>query len=361
MPQKYAHIPAQIGYQIFSDETNRNVFLEQAKRIVAEAQAMSHGETSNFPNLSKQELLDLFEKSYVLISKLFKCYRFTELHYFAKLEQIILDCINKNATNQHAQRQILVDLLDTEKKFEHFITSDEISTIRDSIKIIGKEKLVMRSAIVKLGSGFVYEIIKEIAKRLQIEPRILECSTFNEIAEMVRDKSKRSRGLTLARRRGEKFVAITTKDGCTFLSHKESDQILNRFHNSRVGGQQVKGDVASPGTHTANAVLLNVGIGNENTNILNDKIKQMKNGQVVVAATTGPEMMAGLIKAGAIVANEGGIISHAAVISRELKIPCLVNTRCATDIIQDGDLVRVDAYKGIATVINKQQTGASGP
>ena len=51
--------------------------------------------------------------------------------------------------------------------------------------------------------------------------------------------------------------------------------------------------------------------------------------------------------AGAIVTNTGGLICHAAITSRELKLPCIVGTGNATLIFRDGDLVEVNATKGI--------------
>jgi pyruvate,water dikinase len=52
-------------------------------------------------------------------------------------------------------------------------------------------------------------------------------------------------------------------------------------------------------------------------------------------------------KAVAIVTDEGGVLCHAAIISRELNIPCVVGTKIATQSLSDGDLVEVDAYKGV--------------
>jgi len=53
----------------------------------------------------------------------------------------------------------------------------------------------------------------------------------------------------------------------------------------------------------------------------------------------------------AIVTNEGGILCHAAIIAREFKKPCIVGTKIATQVLHDGDLVEVDANKGIVKII----------
>jgi pyruvate,water dikinase len=50
-----------------------------------------------------------------------------------------------------------------------------------------------------------------------------------------------------------------------------------------------------------------------------------------------------MVRAGAIVTDEGGILSHAAIVSRELGIPCVIGTRIATTVLEDGVVVEVDA------------------
>jgi pyruvate,water dikinase len=56
-------------------------------------------------------------------------------------------------------------------------------------------------------------------------------------------------------------------------------------------------------------------------------------------------------RASAIITDEGGMLCHAAIISREFGIPCVVGTHKATKILKDGDMVEVDATKGIVTKI----------
>ena len=61
---------------------------------------------------------------------------------------------------------------------------------------------------------------------------------------------------------------------------------------------------------------------------------------------TRPDYIAGMKKAAAIVTNEGGITCHAAIVSRELGIPCIIGTKIATQVFKDGDLVEVNANHG---------------
>jgi len=52
-------------------------------------------------------------------------------------------------------------------------------------------------------------------------------------------------------------------------------------------------------------------------------------------------------KATAIITDEGGLMCHAAIVSREIKVPCIIGTRNATQVLRDGDLVEIDADNGV--------------
>lgn len=74
-----------------------------------------------------------------------------------------------------------------------------------------------------------------------------------------------------------------------------------------------------------------------------DKILQ---GDILVTTMTTPDMVPAMRRAKAIVTDEGGITSHAAIVSRELGIPAIVGTNLATKILKDNDTITVDAHKG---------------
>ena len=76
-------------------------------------------------------------------------------------------------------------------------------------------------------------------------------------------------------------------------------------------------------------------------------IKKFKTGEILVANTTHPNYLPAMQKAAAFVTNEGGIVSHASIVARELKKPCIVGTKVATQVLKDGDVVEVDAERGV--------------
>ena len=65
-------------------------------------------------------------------------------------------------------------------------------------------------------------------------------------------------------------------------------------------------------------------------------------------------------KAGAFVTNEGGITSHAAIVSREMNKPCIIGTQNATQVIKDGDMVEVDAERGIVKILERSPEYSRG-
>lgn len=81
---------------------------------------------------------------------------------------------------------------------------------------------------------------------------------------------------------------------------------------------------------------------------------EVETGEILVTPTTDPSWASILFLAGALVVDIGGMISHAAVVARELGIPCVVNTRIATRALRTGDRVRVDGSKGTVDLLERR-------
>jgi pyruvate,water dikinase len=94
--------------------------------------------------------------------------------------------------------------------------------------------------------------------------------------------------------------------------------------------------------------------------------KTLQKGDVLVTDMTNPDFVPFMKMASAIVTNKGGITSHAAIVSRELAIPCVVGTETATEVMKTGKEYTVDSRNGIiyegilreATEATKQGTVA---
>ena len=79
-----------------------------------------------------------------------------------------------------------------------------------------------------------------------------------------------------------------------------------------------------------------------------------KSGDILVTGMTRPEFLPLMKKAAAFVTDAGGILSHAAIVAREMKKPCIIGTKIATKVLKDGDVVEVDADKGVVKIIKRK-------
>ena len=92
--------------------------------------------------------------------------------------------------------------------------------------------------------------------------------------------------------------------------------------------------------------------------------KVMKKGDILVAEMTNPDYVPFMKIAGAIVTDKGGVTCHAAIVSRELGIPCVVGTGNATEVMQTGKEYTVDArsgvvYEGVLPTLSEQLASAA--
>ena len=108
------------------------------------------------------------------------------------------------------------------------------------------------------------------------------------------------------------------------------------------GVKEWRGTPASPGKGRGRVSVVNV---------LADAPK-MRQGDVLVSVATTPDLVPAMKKAVAIVTSEGGVTCHAAIVSRELGVPCVVGVRNIHKMLRDGDEVEVDASNGVVKLIS---------
>ncbi len=77
--------------------------------------------------------------------------------------------------------------------------------------------------------------------------------------------------------------------------------------------------------------------------------EQLRAGEVLVAPMTNPDWVPTIRRAAAVVTDGGGMTCHAAIVTRELGVPCVVGTRTGTATLRDGELVTVDGARGVIT------------
>ncbi|MBU1976042.1 MAG: hypothetical protein KKG59_06585 [Nanoarchaeota archaeon] len=145
---------------------------------------------------------------------------------------------------------------------------------------------------------------------------------------------------------------LSNRKQIIFQSHNLNDEVIMAENNDSLirelehipeGTDELKGQVAYNGLIRGKARI-----------VLDPYVKNItfEKGEILVTINSNPFLMPVIKKCAAIVTDEGGITCHAAIISRELKKPCVIGTKIATQVLQDGDLIEVDANKGIVRKIN---------
>ncbi len=115
--------------------------------------------------------------------------------------------------------------------------------------------------------------------------------------------------------------------------------------DNKIISEEIKGSIAFLGTAKGLVRIVNS---------VQD-LSKVKEGDVLVTNMTTPNYLIAMKRAVAFVTDEGGITCHAAIVAREMKKPCIIGTKNATKVLKDGDLVEVDATKGIVKIIKESK------
>lgn len=130
-----------------------------------------------------------------------------------------------------------------------------------------------------------------------------------------------------------------------FKTKKEYDSVLKKVQEKKTKNLEIKGMVACKGKVEGIVRII------KTQKDLND----FRPGEILVATQTQPKYVVVMTKAKAIVTDVGGVTSHAAIISREFEIPCVVGTRNATKVLKNGNRVLVDAENGVVTKLTHEK------
>lgn len=198
------------------------------------------------------------------------------------------------------------------------------------------------------GSDFLYlPLYKEISRRTNIILKDLySIYRIDEVLKAV-DLKKDIVATEEKKRRNEYYILWLKKGKLLFYSGQTALRKIDEQVEKASTLKELKGQTASKGHVTGEARIIIPG----SITLLNLALKSFKSGEVLITTMTQPNMVPIMAKAKAIVTDEGGLTSHAAIIARELKLPCVVGTKFATKIIKDGDLIEVDASKGIVKIV----------
>lgn len=228
-------------------------------------------------------------------------------------------------------------------EFKSHIKDEEINLLVDAIVEYTYLRTERVDLLKKLQTPArrMYELIAEILKeetgmnwtRIEvvnlINDEIVSYLSGNSILNF--EEIQNRKGFLFYKNLNEEFI-ITDPDIITNVTKALSNEVI----------KEIKGSIAFKGIVQGRVSLI----------YSKEDLGKVEEGSILVARTTMPDYIHAMEKALAFVTEEGGITSHAAIIARELKKPCIVGTGKCMSVLQDGDLVEVDANTGIVRKIS---------
>lgn len=182
-----------------------------------------------------------------------------------------------------------------------------------------------------------------LSRRWRLPIRLLPYLTAGEMLLHLRRGTRPSMGTLRAR--FERYVLYATAKNVDLLTGRRAQRIITALARQE--------DAAPTHVVRGSAAFLGKVCGRVRIVYSENDAEKLRRGEVIVTPMTQVSFVPFLQRAVGIVTNEGGITCHAAIIARELKKPCIIGTKIATKVLKDGDLVEVDAEKGIVWILKR--------
>ncbi|MBS4537915.1 phosphoenolpyruvate synthase [Clostridium sp. D2Q-11] len=219
------------------------------------------------------------------------------------------------------------------------VTPDEYIIDKNSLGIVEKNIANKKTMVIKKKDTVGTEEVK-VAHVLGEDKVTGECLSEEEVIKLARSGSlieamyRSNQDIEWAFDKDTKKLYILQSRPITTLKEEEEKVKVEKNTTLKV---LAKGLAAAPGIGYGKVIKINS----------IDEISRVKEGDILVTVMTNPDMVPAMRKAKAVVTDEGGRTCHAAIVSRELGVPCIVGANDATDHLEDGMLVTVDATRGV--------------
>jgi len=368
-----------IGLKLCRNRAKIKQVISNAKKIAPRARrGFEYFKKANLRKKSDKELFLLLEKYISDFISVVKLYFSTEPHFFYSIEKILRDYLSKKIRNKKKLNQYFATLvlpsistlfnqgksdwlnviirtsrnrlkLSRERDLmeNELDLPSEIKNIAASVRDLGLMRLNL-DPYLRFGLEISTKLLIEIAKRKQYSPDQVGAMSYREIKDVLLYNKRPL--LEKLNQKKEKFAILHKRKRIKVFIGKEADRYFKLVKPSVPVEKlrEFKGKIANPGYVKGKARVLRNIEGD-----LSAQVKKMKKGEILVTEMTRPQIILAVRKAIAIVTDEGGINSHASIISRELDKPCVIDTKHATLIIKTGDLVEIDANKGVVKILKK--------
>jgi len=202
-----------------------------------------------------------------------------------------------------------------------------------------------RKEIQMRANQIIYRVLREIPKRFPIAYNDLVWYMNDEVENLLANGRLPSAQTLKKRQSGTLWLIQSGKIKEYF--GKDAEKKLDELVLSKLVAQKTKDFKGLPASRgkIKGRVFVAKNAGEANV--------KMKKGQILVTSMTTIDYLPAMRRAGGIITDDGGATCHAAIVSRELGVPCVVGTKVATQVLKTGDVVEVDGGAGVVKVIQK--------
>ncbi len=258
--------------------------------------------------------------------------------FYAEVNRIIIEANNNRRSISALLAEKEQELREIRKSRQNLVRKLRVSPFLNNLLeitwLFTKWKDVRKSGVY-IGMYHYDRFLRELAKRTRYSKNDVCFLVFDEIKELLFNRKNVSSEIYQRKKRC--FFSVTSK-GYFLVGGKQADAYFSLNKNPDPHNYvEIRGVVACTGYARGRVKIIKK----------TDQMKQFKLGEILVTNQTTPEFLPIMKKASAIITDQGGITSHAAVISRELGKPCIIGTKIATSCLMDGEMVEVDANNGV--------------
>ncbi len=269
----------------------------------------------NLSPLTNAELAENFRQAGVLFTQMWNDYFWTEHFHTDKVADIL------------ERRDAFVDLKRLQSNVDRM----------GRLKWLQRERNLNRTF---MPGGLLDKYMGEISKRLDLRQPV-DRYHYKELIDLLYGKP-----VEIPNR---EVYAKGKFSGWKDVVGDAARAIIEKLSYLEPGISQLEGRVGNRGKYRGRVRKINFSAETD----YDQEIEAMRVGEVLVSGSTGPELILACKKAGAIITDEGGVTSHAAIVSRELNIPCVIGTKVATKVLENGDEVEVNADVGVVRILSK--------
>lgn len=283
---------------------------------------------ASFVDISNLDLLSRYQMLFKWMRRFTSLYRYSEAHYVVVLEKILEKSIEKNFSTQDVD-ELKIRLLSDEYLLTIPKGTQEIISI---INRLSQDRFEYKK-IDRCINEYSEQLLTETARRFPIAVSQISHLSFEELSELLNESTlpelhhanQRNHGFTL-KVHGSLYEDISTN----------SHEVLKFQKLLPKASKILIGRVAYPGEIKGKVKIA------RDLNTAEDYqefIQEFQEGDILVAPMTVPDLAPLFSLSSAVITDEGGVTSHAALLAREYKTPCIVGTYHATSILKDGDIV----------------------